>query len=437
MKNAGIRRAGVLALAVIGMVLPSKASAYANFARRYGVSCSVCHNSWPQLTPAGYKFRTAGYRMPDEIGNDAKWSNWGDNMSVRTQESYVMTAAVTGTNGTPTNGFVNGGLEMYPWEGSIGKYTATNVEVDFAAGNTAATKGTIGGVSMNSLNLLGTFPINADSFITTRVGLFGALQGYGASDRGVGALSPTFKPTPAQIAPGSTKGYTYPAFGPTGEGIEVAYNWKDTHVAAQILNGYNSYNGSANQGEDNRYKDFAVFINQMIGESAIAAYFYNGTTGYSKTPTTAVNGISGAEASATVYGADWYDNYMRGILYATIKPLKDDKLDLLLGFCDGTDHTYDTTTKNSSHVFHSMGWFATLQNISHVMNHQLTSAVSYGTNRASTDTAGNRVSDVTLSFAVPIENNRFSLDLQSRRAQQLNAPDQTTNKAQFQYSFMF
>ena len=468
MKSDRIVRAGVLALAVVGLlavswVLPpavhrarrlcpvrpdgvSEAGAYANFARRYGVSCSVCHSSVPQLNETGYRFRTAGYRMPDEIGNDAKWSNWGDNASIRTQENYNVTSTKGNAASTPeTNGFSNGGLEMYPLEGAFGKYVAANDEVDVSAGKTPTTnanpditaKGTAGQVSMSNLNMLATFPITADSFVTTRVGLISAFQGYGASDRGVGLVSPTFKPTPSQIQPGGTKSLTFNGFASSGEGLELAYNWKGTHVSAQLVNGYNSFNGSTTQGEDNHLKDFGIFVNQMIGENAIAAYFYNGSSGYGSNAATTVNGIGGAESASSPFTANWYDNYMRGILYGTIKVLPQDKLDVLVGVCDGYDHTFDLRTNSSSDQFHSMGGFVTLQTMQQIMEHQLTTALSYGTDRASTSTAGNRVSDVTLSFAVPIENNKFGFDLQTQRTQAVGTRDTTADIAEVQWQFMY
>lgn len=463
MKTNRMSRAGVLGLAVVATLAASwllppmvhqyrrlcpvrpdgvaEADAYANFARRYGVSCSVCHNSWPQLTDVGYKFRTSGYRMPDELGNDAKWTNWGDNMSLRTAETY---SGTTAKGKTPANnGFSNSGLEMYPWEGAVGKYAATNTEVDFAAGNTAATKGTIGGVSMSTLNLDAAFPINADSWATVRAGLISAFQGYGAADRGVGNLSPTFKPTPAQLQVGANgkiakTGFTYPGFGSTGEGVELAYNWKGTHVSAQVTNGYNSFNGSATQGEDNHLKDFSFYINQMIlGENAIAAHFYTGKAGYNTDASIAANGISGAETASAPYSSAWVDNYWRAVVYGTIHLLPKDKLDVLLGGCDGSDQVYDLQSKDPSNRFHSMGWFATLQSVNEIKGQQLTSALSYGTNRASTATAGNRVSDVTLAFAVPVENNKFSVDFQTRRTQQVGARDSIGNTADVQWQFMY
>ena len=461
MKNDRIGRPGVLVLAVVGLlavswVLPptvhqarrlcpvrpdgvSEAGAYAAFARRYGVSCSVCHASYPQLNETGYKFRVAGYRMPDEIGNEAKWTNWGDNSSIKLVESYAAASTKGNKTSTPeTNGFSNAGLQVFPLEGAFGKYMAANDEVDFNAGTSNTTKGTAGSFSLSNVNMVATLPVTPDSFVTTRVGLISNFQGYGASDRGVGAVSPTFKPTPSQIQPGGgTASFTYPGFGVAGEGAEVAYNWKDTHASVQVTNGYNSFNNSTNQGEDNHYKDFSFFVNQMIGESALAASFYSGTSGYGPNAATVVNGVGGAESAGAPFTAGWYDNYMRGILYATIKALPNDKLDLLLGACDGTDHTYDLRTRSSSDQFHSLGWFATLQSMQQVLSHQLTTALSYGTDRASTATAGNRVSDVTLSFAVPVDNNKFDFSLQTRRTQAVGTKDTTADLAQAQWEFMF
>src|SRR5437867_13088330 len=45
-----------------------EASAIPMFARRYGVGCMTCHTSPPRLNETGYKFRAAGFRMPEEIG---------------------------------------------------------------------------------------------------------------------------------------------------------------------------------------------------------------------------------------------------------------------------------------------------------------------------------------------------------------------------------
>ena len=54
-----------LALAVWSgglLVFPPSASAIPAFARRYGMSCSTCHDAWPHLNQAGVSFMLSGYR---------------------------------------------------------------------------------------------------------------------------------------------------------------------------------------------------------------------------------------------------------------------------------------------------------------------------------------------------------------------------------------
>jgi hypothetical protein len=433
MKRQNVGRGGILAAAVIGLFAASPASALPQWARRYGVSCTVCHASVPQLNSTGYKFRVAGYRMPDEIGNDAKISNYGDIMSVRAREQYKITAPSTDSTGKKTqatNGFSNPGLGIYPLYGAFGKYWGAASEVDFSAGNTAATKGTVGGVSMNTANLRATIPVTPDSFVTVRSGLISNFEGYGAADRGVGLLSPGWKPTASQIQPGGTKSFTYLGTTFSGEGVELGYNWKDTHASVQMTNGYNSFNGSANQGEDNHLKDFSLYVNQMIGESALSAFYYNGKTGYSYDPTVNVQSIGGAEAASTPGSATWINNYERAAVYGTLKILKNEKLSLLAGFAEGKDHMINKTTHNGADQFNSYGMFAQAQSVLH---EHLTAALAYGTMRASTRAAGNRSSDWTVSVAVPVENAKFALDYQNKRTQNIGNRDTITNTIQAEW----
>lgn len=77
MSNA-IRRAGLLVLVVV--VLPlAEAAGIPVFARRYKVSCQLCHNPVPALTAFGETFAGNGFRMsPDEPARDT--INTGDPM---------------------------------------------------------------------------------------------------------------------------------------------------------------------------------------------------------------------------------------------------------------------------------------------------------------------------------------------------------------------
>jgi hypothetical protein len=48
-------------------VLVPPAWAIPAFARRYGLSCSVCHDAWPHLNEAGRSFQMSGYRRLDGV----------------------------------------------------------------------------------------------------------------------------------------------------------------------------------------------------------------------------------------------------------------------------------------------------------------------------------------------------------------------------------
>src|SRR5262249_49169055 len=68
------------------MALMAKAHRMPLFARKYNVSCNYCHTTIPRLNYTGYKFRAAGFRMPDDIGKpETKKFEFGDYISARIQ----------------------------------------------------------------------------------------------------------------------------------------------------------------------------------------------------------------------------------------------------------------------------------------------------------------------------------------------------------------
>jgi hypothetical protein len=57
----------LLALAVLVVLgVPQPAEAVPAWARKYSVSCTVCHNAWPSLNAYGRDFKTNGYKIPGE-----------------------------------------------------------------------------------------------------------------------------------------------------------------------------------------------------------------------------------------------------------------------------------------------------------------------------------------------------------------------------------
>ena len=63
----------LLALIFLTGALP-KANALPAFARKYGLRCSACHETWPILNNFGLKFRDNGYQLMND--RDAPiWQN--------------------------------------------------------------------------------------------------------------------------------------------------------------------------------------------------------------------------------------------------------------------------------------------------------------------------------------------------------------------------
>src|SRR5258707_13343341 len=65
-----------VALIVVFLVLSGsqRASAIPAFARKYGLRCSACHESWPMLNYFGQKFKDNGYQLMND--RDAPiWQN--------------------------------------------------------------------------------------------------------------------------------------------------------------------------------------------------------------------------------------------------------------------------------------------------------------------------------------------------------------------------
>src|SRR3984893_7604091 len=97
------------------------------FARKYGLRCSACHESWPMLNYFGQKFKDNGYQLMND--RDAPiWQNpsyWPVTFRItpiwhRVSNNRVAVDAVTGTPGPPTverriesSGFDLSGLDFH------------------------------------------------------------------------------------------------------------------------------------------------------------------------------------------------------------------------------------------------------------------------------------------------------------------------------------
>lgn len=68
--------ASVLVLIVLALSSSQSASALPAFARKYGLRCSACHESWPMLNYFGQKFKDNGYQLMNDRDSPI-WQNPG------------------------------------------------------------------------------------------------------------------------------------------------------------------------------------------------------------------------------------------------------------------------------------------------------------------------------------------------------------------------
>lgn len=434
-------RAGALGLAVVGVLAASwllapEASAMPQWARRYGVDCTVCHTTVPHLTQTGYKFRRAGFRMPDEIGAEAKLNGLGDLYSVRVREDFSVTAAATdgkAANGkvAPTNEFLFNELTFYPISGAWGKYWGAETELTFMPDELP---------EVENGYARATVPVNQDLFVTARAGIFHPFEGFGGSDRPISNFRPNFQNNAAATTVAGTKfDSRVLLWGQDQQGLELGATWKDTTVSLAIVNGYNAALDAADSAkrntpgspvthDDDKNRDFIFFFNQFIGDkAAVSAEYLNGKSnwGYTGVPPGSLTDARFAKDTGVPAVPTWTNNYQRLAVYGSYDLLPKNKADLMGGWEIGQDHRPNAlVATDNSDRFNSTGWYLEMNSKLH---DHLTAAARYDTFRPSLRDAGNRISAVTLTAVMPFEYVKFMLDYQMKRTQKTGAAKDVTN----------
>src|SRR5215813_10099108 len=116
-----------LAAALLGVALHTRtreANAMPMFARRYGVPCSTCHTSPPRLNEVGYKFRAAGFRMPEEVNKSPERNRIKitDHLSFRLQPRFDILRSESGGSSETHSKANLFAAEGDIWYGPIDKY---------------------------------------------------------------------------------------------------------------------------------------------------------------------------------------------------------------------------------------------------------------------------------------------------------------------------
>ena len=107
-------------LSMLGMGNTPRAHALPAFARKYGLRCSACHESWPMLNYFGQKFKDNGYQLMNDRDSPI-WQNasyWPITLRITpfwSRESVnkvAVDSAPTGEQKITTTGFNLGGLDI-------------------------------------------------------------------------------------------------------------------------------------------------------------------------------------------------------------------------------------------------------------------------------------------------------------------------------------
>jgi hypothetical protein len=318
--------------AAASLASASQADALPMFARKFGLSCSVCHTSPPRLTETGRRFRASGFRPPQADGEEEKQPfNFFDYSSARLQVRLSESRSRAGAQESSVNELKFQALELYPFTGAWGKYLSSDIKVTFSTETDPQIE-------------IAYLRVNAGGFVA-RAGIFHPYDGYGASDSPATISRPFFQSTPANF----NQTTFFRTWGFDELGAEAGFDYRRTSVRAALLNGlvlhqdngrltaYAAQGGpltrsSALPAHD--FPDFQIFVNQTLHADGggVSFHYYHGNLAL--------------PAGAT---ASFRDRFDRVALYGSYPAHQ--RLHLLAGIQGGRDETATADHFGSRGVF--------------------------------------------------------------------------------------
>lgn len=253
---------GVVGFFIAGMAMCGEAWAIPAWARKYGVSCNVCHRpNVPRLNDYGHHFRKLGYRVPEEIGQQPEYKEIGQYISMRGRMRYEYQDFERGQN---TSRFKWNDATLF-FAGPVTKNLSSFFEWEWE--------------DTDDLALLGQFQWlfgGPDRYAQVRVGQMHALSrvGWAGFDR------PSGISTTDVIGSTLTTTAVPFTFAKDQRGVEVTAGLTpDIRVIGQLTNGLNEAgNGVSGSQEDDTEKDILLAYEHMLGSrgSGLTAVFYKG-----------------------------------------------------------------------------------------------------------------------------------------------------------------
>lgn len=242
---------GLLALALFLFGLPAKTAAIPAWARKYNMNCNGCHSpAVPRLNTFGFKFKWAGYRLPEEIGEKQEVANVSDYIAARMAVQY----AYNKTEGSPptTSQFELDNATLWAG-GAIGKHFGAFLEFAHNEGGTELVNH-VSGVWGQAENYAG-FRVGQMHWL-----LEGAVAGF---DRPTGLAMPT--PLGNQL----TSALPF-VFDSHQLGLEAFWVKGRNRLSAEVLNGVMIAGAGNRVAKDVALIDQFIFDKQGSGFTAVA-----------------------------------------------------------------------------------------------------------------------------------------------------------------------
>jgi hypothetical protein len=257
------KNTGIAILVITGLFLvPDESQALPSWARKYGVSCVVCHTPGaPRLNVTGHQFRKLGYRMPEEVGGDPKYKEIGEYLSMRGRARYEFENF---SKGADTSRFKWNDATLF-YGGPVTKNLSGFFEWEWE--------------DTSEISLLGQMSWlmgGPEHYINFRLGQMHTLtrEGFAGLDR------PTGISTPDALSIDLTTGGTPFKVNEDQKGIEASVGLtKNARIIAQVLNGINtSGNGASGSQEGDTDKDLVMAYEHILTDrgSGFSLFGYKG-----------------------------------------------------------------------------------------------------------------------------------------------------------------
>jgi hypothetical protein len=384
------------------------------FARKLGVPCSTCHTTIPRLNETGFKFRAAGWRLPDDIGKpETKPFNLGDYFSGRIQARYDASWTKDGLVSSHRSQLRFHELTLYPMTGSFEKYFSALVELSFLPEESAEVENAY---------------VRADKgdgsrFVQGRFGIFHPFEGFGGSDRPITISRPYFQTTAANF----NQSTFFTPWGFDQAGIEGGFDVNRTTIRATVFNGlvvgeedgvfqaFPAQGGALSKPaglHSSNTLDFQLFANQILNADGggVSAYYYHGN-------------LDLPIGTTSTFFQNTFDRFA---LYGSYPLIP--KLLVLGGVQTGRDHTVTAST------FDSRGAFVEAD----VPFHQFaTAGARYDWFDPARNKADNSLRGIFAFVNIPLQNGlQFIAEYQNKNTKQGTGPERTDNIFQIRFIFI-